>query len=162
MTDLETTIATERRLGAEALERGDERAARIHYSNAHWMESFQGESEAPSTWVDESGVSRRVPTTRGRLNFGLPSHRAIRKFVMERDHFSCQDCGIAADRTPEEYDGSFAPRIRGGDRYLVIDHICSKHAGGDGYTHHPSNLQTLCDGCNARKRNLVDIRAESL
>lgn len=45
MTTLEQDIATERRLGAEALERGDERAARLHYSNAHWMESFQGEAE---------------------------------------------------------------------------------------------------------------------
>ena len=38
---------------------------------------------------------------------------------------------------------------------LVIDHVVSRLNGG---THHPDNLQTLCDSCNSAKVGLVDSR----
>jgi 5-methylcytosine-specific restriction endonuclease McrA len=110
---------------------------------------------SPDKWVDHKGVERFVPVTRWRLKFKIPSHRALRVFVFERDQFECQHCGAVPDEVPTNYDGSFAPRI--GSGYLVVDHKISR-CRGDGCSHHPSNLQSLCDSCNARKRNLVDIR----
>lgn len=108
-----------------------------------------------SFWTDHHGAERKVPTTKWRLDFRNSSHRALRSFVFIRDGFKCQMCGISSGTPPDGYDGSFAPKCA--DSYLVVDHIVSR-CRGDGCTHHPDNLQTLCDPCNARKRNLTDVR----
>lgn len=85
-------------------------------------------------WVDQQGTRRRVPQIRGRLKFRIPSHRALRDFVFARDEYRCKTCDPLK---------------------LVPDHIISRRNGG---AHHPDNLQTLCDSCNARKANLVDAK----
>lgn len=86
-------------------------------------------------WTDDAGREWRVPEIRGRLKSRIPSHRALREFVIRRDGGACRTCG-STER-------------------LVADHIVSRRNGG---THHPTNLQCLCDPCNARKAGLVDAR----
>ena len=89
-------------------------------------------------WKDHLGIERPVPQALGRLRFGkCPGHRALREFVFQRDGYKCLHCG-------EEN------RLK-----LVADHIVSRRNGG---SHHPSNLQCLCDSCNARKAGLIDVK----
>ncbi len=52
----------------------------------------------------------------------------VRQFIFQRDSFKCINCG-----SPDK---------------LTVDHIISVYRGGsDDF----SNLQTLCNKCNARK-----------
>lgn len=88
------------------------------------------------TWTDTDGVVRKVPQIIGRLKPGkCPGHAALRAFVISRDGSLCVRCG-SAER-------------------LVADHIISRRNGG---SHHPDNLQCLCDSCNARKAGKEDRR----
>ena len=57
-----------------------------------------------------------------------PIGQRLRQQILERDRFTCQECG-ATDA-------------------LQIDHIHPRIKGG---TNHPTNLQVLCQPCNARK-----------
>lgn len=92
---------------------------------------------APGFWTDHEGRVWRVPQIRGRLKMRIPSHRALRAYVLARDG-SCRHCG----RTDE----------------LVADHIVSRRNGG---AHHPDNMQALCDSCNARKAGLIDAKGRA-
>jgi 5-methylcytosine-specific restriction endonuclease McrA len=38
---------------------------------------------------------------------------------------------------------------------LVADHVISRRNGG---SHHPDNMQCLCNSCNSRKANLIDAK----
>lgn len=110
----------------------------------------------PSTWTDASG--RTHPTIRSRrpLKFGkCASQRALRLFVYARDGYRCRACGATAKEIPTGYEGwdCLSTGLKGP---LVLDHIVSIRNGG---SHHPDNLQVLCDSCNARKSGLVDARA---
>ncbi|MGE5522596.1 MAG: HNH endonuclease [Rhodospirillaceae bacterium] len=88
------------------------------------------------TWTDHHGRTWRVPQIRGRLKCGkIPCHRALREFVFHRDGYQRKHCGSTEK--------------------LVPDHIVSRRNGG---AHHPDNLQTLCDSCNARKAGAVDAK----
>lgn len=87
---------------------------------------------APATWTDDSGITRRTPQVIGRLRSTCPGHAAHKVFIVRRDGH-CMDCG-STDR-------------------LVADHILSRRLGG---AHHPSNMQALCESCNARKACLVE------
>lgn len=60
--------------------------------------------------------------------------QALRKQIMERDHYTCQICG------------KFMPDRVG----LEIDHIVPVSKGGKT---EPNNLQVLCSICNKRKSN---------
>lgn len=89
---------------------------------------------APTFWTDHRGQTWKVPEIKGRLKPGkCAGHRALREFVIHRDGGRCRRCG-----SPE---------------LLVADHIVSRRNGG---SHHPSNLQCLCDSCNARKSGTED------
>ncbi len=85
-------------------------------------------------WTDQNGKSWIVPTIIGRLKMRIPSHRALREFVIFRDKV-CQWCGSGTD--------------------LIADHILSRRNGGE---HHPDNLQALCQSCNSRKSGLIDAK----
>ena len=87
------------------------------------------------TWTDHKGATWIVPQILGRLKYRIPAHAALRDFVLHRDGYRCQHCGCI----------DLAQ--------LVPDHRISRRNGG---THHPNNLQCLCQSCNARKANLVD------
>jgi hypothetical protein len=87
-------------------------------------------------WIDHDGTSRAVPKIKGRLKCGkCPGHAALRAFVIRRDGGKCVRCGSSSR--------------------LVADHILSRRNGG---THHPDNLQCLCESCNARKASVEDAR----
>ncbi len=82
-----------------------------------------------AVWVDAAGQVRRVPQILGRLKPGKCSgHAALRAFVIARDGARCRHCGTTED--------------------LIADHVVARSRGG---SHHPDNLQALCQRCNARK-----------
>jgi 5-methylcytosine-specific restriction endonuclease McrA len=90
-------------------------------------------------WTDPQGRPRAVPTILGRLKPGrIPLHRDLRAFVLARDGNRCRRCGSIEN--------------------LVADHILSRRNGG---SHHPENLQALCDRCNAAKVGRFDSRGEA-
>lgn len=84
-------------------------------------------------WVDHNGAAWIEPQIKGRLKMRIPAHAALRDFVLQRDGFRCKRCGKTSD--------------------LVADHIVSRRNGG---RHHPSNMQCLCQSCNARKAGMED------
>lgn len=92
---------------------------------------------SPTFWTDHLGQRWKVPQIIGRLKPGkCPGHRALREFVIYRDGGKCMRCSSAEN--------------------LVADHVRSRRNGG---SHHPNNLQCLCDSCNAIKANKEDRRA---
>jgi 5-methylcytosine-specific restriction endonuclease McrA len=103
-------------------------------------------------WTDHGGRAWKVPTRRGRLKFKTPAHAALRAFVFRRDGFACVACGAKGVRVPKNYDGRKTVGVVGG-WCLVMDHQLSRRNGG---AHHPDNLATYCDKCNARKAATVD------
>ncbi|WP_036536150.1 HNH endonuclease [Neosynechococcus sphagnicola] len=62
----------------------------------------------------------------------------VRKYVWERDCYQCKSCGCSAKEAE-----------------LTIDHIIPLAKGG---TNDISNFQTLCRGCNSRKKHYLDPR----
>lgn len=89
---------------------------------------------APEYWTDHKGQSWKVPQILGRLKPGkCPGHAALREFVIQRDGGKCKRCASTVN--------------------LIADHILSRRNGG---SHNPTNLQCLCDSCNARKANRED------
>lgn len=75
-----------------------------------------------------------------------------------RDEFICWWCGARPRVPPLGYDGAEAVSVGHGSEgtepfVLCVDHIVSRRNGG---SHHPSNLQALCDPCNSAKVGLVD------
>lgn len=106
-----------------------------------------------STWVDHHGMTHKAPSPRlDKLCFQVTLHARVRAFVFIRDGFRCRICGVEGADPPEEYDGRYTLHVPG-RICLELDHVLSQRNGG---THHPSNLQTLCNSCNARKSALVD------
>lgn len=88
---------------------------------------------APQIWTDHLGYRWIVPQIKGRLKCGkIPSHQALREYIIKRDG-SCCWCGTTKD--------------------LIADHIISRRNGG---SHHPDNLQALCQSCNTEKSNRID------
>jgi 5-methylcytosine-specific restriction endonuclease McrA len=107
-------------------------------------------------WTDHEGRPWKVPTTKKRLKFSkVRSHAALRAFVFQRDAFTCAKCGVKPVVIPEVFTGETTVSLPGKHWCLVMDHIVSRRNGGP---HHPSNLQTMCDSCNAQKVGLVDAK----
>jgi 5-methylcytosine-specific restriction endonuclease McrA len=78
--------------------------------------------------------------------------------VYRRDEFACRHCGWTTP-VPEGYDGRYAlgetyqkPNGHWGCRLLELDHVVPYIRGGK---FEVSNLQTLCNSCNARKGTQV-------
>lgn len=88
-------------------------------------------------WTDHNGKQWIVPQIKGRLKSCIPSHAALRAFVIHRDGNRCKHCGCTDP-------------IK-----LVADHIISRKNGG---AHHPGNMQCLCHSCNSRKAGLIDAK----
>lgn len=110
-------------------------------------------------WIDLQGRIRKTPCQRlKRLDFKVPLHAAVRAFVFKRDCFLCAMCGAGPSVIPLNYDGVRTLHVPGAI-CLEMDHIVSQRCGG---SHHPDNLQTLCNSCNARKSVLVDRKKKAV
>lgn len=78
----------------------------------------------------------------------------VRLEVYARDGFACRHCGWTT-AVPDGYDGRYAlgetiikSNGKYGCRLLELDHVTPFLHGGK---FELSNLQTLCNSCNARK-----------
>lgn len=76
--------------------------------------------------------------------FGKSVSKETRAYVLDRNGFTCQQCGAAA--------GEPHPDDNGRITRLHIGHIIDKSAGG---SDDPSNLRALCSVCNEGARNLT-------
>ncbi len=68
--------------------------------------------------------------------------KEVRAFVLDRNGFTCQSCGLAASDTDPFHPGR---KIR-----LTIGHIIDKSKGG---SDEPGNLKALCTNCNEGLQN---------
>ena len=76
----------------------------------------------------------------------------LRKQVVERDNFTCQDCDLVASVSVcGPHDGKRAPlhvSDDGKEIFFHIHHIIPRQLGGD---HGASNLELLCPSCHSKK-----------
>lgn len=73
--------------------------------------------------------------------------KETRAFVLDRNGFTCQQCGAVAGE-PHPYDPSRKTRLH-------IGHVIDKSLGG---TDDPGNLRALCSICNEGAANLTHDR----
>ncbi len=76
--------------------------------------------------------------------------REVRAFVLDRNGFTCQMCGIAA--------GESHPDDGGRKARLQIGHIVDLSQGG---SNDPTNLRALCSVCNQGAANVMLPRPEA-
>lgn len=77
--------------------------------------------------------------------------KETRAFVLDRNGFTCQMCGVAAGE-PHPYDAGRKTRLH-------IGHIIDKSMGG---TDAPSNLRAICSVCNEGASNLTLNRPDAI
>jgi len=77
--------------------------------------------------------------------------KEVRALVLDRNGFTCQQCGAVAGE-PHPYDSSRKTRLH-------IGHIIDKTMGG---SDDPANLRALCSICNEGARNLTLERPSAL
>jgi 5-methylcytosine-specific restriction endonuclease McrA len=77
--------------------------------------------------------------------------KELRAFVLDRNGFTCQMCGIAAGE-PHPDDGGRKARLH-------IGHIIDKSMGGKD---DPSNLRAICSVCNEGASNLTLNRPDTI
>lgn len=70
--------------------------------------------------------------------------KETRAFVLDRNGFTCQQCGAVAGE-PHPYDASRKTRLQ-------IGHVIDKSQGG---SDEPNNLRALCSVCNEGSANLT-------
>ncbi|MBL4613508.1 MAG: HNH endonuclease [Magnetovibrio sp.] len=76
--------------------------------------------------------------------FSRSISKEVRAFVLDRNGFTCQQCGAVAGE-PHPYDPSRKARLH-------IGHIVDKSMGG---TDDAANLRALCSVCNEGSKNLT-------
>jgi 5-methylcytosine-specific restriction endonuclease McrA len=76
--------------------------------------------------------------------FARTISKEVRAFVLDRNGFTCQQCGAVAGE-PHPYDPTRKTRLH-------IGHIVDKTMGG---TDDVSNLRALCSVCNEGAKNLT-------
>ena len=77
--------------------------------------------------------------------------KEVRAFVLDRNGFTCQMCGVAAGE-PHPDDGGRKARLH-------IGHIIDKSMGG---TDESSNLKAICSICNEGASNLTPNRPDKI
>ncbi len=86
------------------------------------------------------------------LDWSKPENREVRRRLYEDADYACAECGSRIRELSEYWDGYFHAAgglgDNGGSVFLQIDHVVPVLYGG---SNHESNLQVLCDSCNARK-----------
>ncbi len=76
--------------------------------------------------------------------------KEVRAFVLDRNGYTCQMCGIAAGE-PHPDDGGRKARLH-------IGHVIDKSMGG---TDDPTNLKAICSVCNEGASNLTPVRPDT-
>ncbi|HEX5430203.1 MAG TPA: HNH endonuclease [Patescibacteria group bacterium] len=92
-----------------------------------------------------------LETSKRRPAFARGISKETRAFVLERNGFTCQSCGVAAgDADP------FHPErtIR-----LTLGHIIDKSKGGEDT---PSNLRAICTNCNEGLQNTAMAKPDKI
>lgn len=77
--------------------------------------------------------------------------KETRAYVLDRNGFTCQMCGVAA--------GELHPFDKGRKTRLHIGHIIDKSMGG---TDDPNNLRAICSVCNEGASNLTLNRPDTI
>ena len=77
--------------------------------------------------------------------------KETRAFVLDRNGFTCQMCGVAA--------GEIHPYDKGRKTRLHIGHVVDKSMGG---TDEPNNLRAICSVCNEGASNLTLNRPDTI
>lgn len=77
--------------------------------------------------------------------------KETRSYVLDRNGFTCQMCGVAA--------GEIHPYDNGRKTRLHIGHIVDKSMGG---TDEPGNLRAVCSVCNEGASNLTLNRPDAI
>jgi len=83
--------------------------------------------------------------------FSRDISKEVRAFVLDRDGFTCQMCGVAAGE-PHPNDGGRKARLH-------IGHIIDKTMGG---SDEPENLRAICSVCNEGASNLTLNRPQAI
>lgn len=89
----------------------------------------------PGQYILET--TKRVPA------FARQISKETRAYVLERNGYTCQMCGLAAG-DPDPYDPTRTVR-------LTIGHIIDKSKGG---SDEPGNLRAVCSTCNEGLQNI--------
>lgn len=107
-------------------------------------------SRLGSAPMTEEAHPPAIPTRRYRPAWSDKRWLATRAFVYKRDRFTCCHCSWMPTWVPIDFDGSQRlPVVRFPIlQCLELDHIVPFSKGG---TNDVSNLQTLCNRCNASK-----------
>lgn len=84
-----------------------------------------------------------LASTKRRPAFRRGISKETRAFVLERNGYTCQMCGMAAG-DPDPYHASRTIR-------LTLGHIKDKSKGGDDS---PTNLRAVCSNCNEGLQNI--------
>ncbi len=88
---------------------------------------------------------KRVPA------FSRSISKETRAYVLERNGYTCQMCGLAAG-DPDPYDSSRTIR-------LTIGHIIDKSKGGADV---PNNLRAVCTNCNEGLQNIAPPKPDRI
>lgn len=91
-----------------------------------------------------------LKTLRPRPHFERAISKETRSFVLDRNGFTCQQCGAGAGE-PHPHDPSRKTRLH-------IGHIIDKSMGG---TDDPANLRAICSICNEGLANIALERPSS-
>lgn len=81
--------------------------------------------------------------------FARDISKETRAFVLDRNGYTCQNCGAKAGE-PHPYDETRTTRLH-------LGHVLDKSKGG---TDEPSNLRALCSVCNEGLQNITPMRPD--
>jgi 5-methylcytosine-specific restriction endonuclease McrA len=92
-----------------------------------------------------------LETTKREPVFARNISKETRAYVLERNGYTCQMCGLAAGDT-DPFDPTRTVR-------LTMGHIIDKSKGGDDS---PQNLRAVCTNCNEGLQNASPIKPDRL
>lgn len=91
-----------------------------------------------------------LETDSRRPAFARMISKETRAFVLERNGYTCQMCGLAAS-DPDPFDATRKVR-------LTMGHIIDKAKGGDDS---PDNLRAICTNCNEGLQNISPMKPDT-
>jgi hypothetical protein len=92
-----------------------------------------------------------LETAKRRPAFARNISKETRAFVLERNGYTCQMCGLAAGDT-DPFSPSKSVR-------LTMGHVLDKSKGGEDT---PGNLKAICTNCNEGLQNAAPIKPDRL